>query len=108
MRFFLLFFFTNFNYRYIAFTGTITTATTAPAASLTTAPAAAATTTTTVVAPAAAGGARDAPRLEPLVHFIFYFYFITLIFILGPITMAAPPLPAAAGAQDATRLEPLV
>ena len=55
--FFLLFFFTNFNYRYITFTGTITTAITGPATSLTTAPAVSA----TAVAPAAAGGgARDA------------------------------------------------
>ena len=55
VRFFLLllFFFTNFNYRYITFMGTITTATTGPATSLTTAPAVSA----TVVAPAAAAGA---------------------------------------------------
>ena len=40
--------------------------------------------------PPAAAGARDATRLEPLVCFIFYF--ITLIFILGPIATAAPPI----------------
>ena len=47
-----VFFFTNFNYRYITFTGTITTAITGPATSLTTVPAVSA----TAVAPAAAGG----------------------------------------------------
>ena len=73
------------------------TATTGPATSLTTAPAVSA----TVVAPAAAGGARDVPRLKPLVSFILFYLFITLMFILGPITMAAPPPPAAAGARDA-------
>ena len=106
MRFFLLllFFFTNFNYRYITFTGTITTATTGPATSLTTAPAVSATVVasaaaaTTVVAPAPAGGARDVPRLKPLVSFILFYLFITLMFILGPIAMAAPPPAAAAGA----------
>ena len=103
----LLFFFTNFNYRHINFTGTITTATTGPATSLTTAPAVSATVVapaaaeTTAVAPAAAGGARDVPRLKPLVSFILFYLFITLMFILGPITMAAPPPPAAAGARDA-------
>ena len=65
---------------YITFTRTITTATTGPETSLTT-------------APAAAAGARDATHLEPLVCFIFYF--ITLIFILGPIATAAPPASAA-------------
>ena len=68
------------------------TATTGPATLLTTAAA----TTTTVVAPAAAGGAQDATRLEPLVCFIFYF--ITLIFILGPIATAVAPAPAGGGA----------
>ena len=70
--FFLLFFFTNFNYRYITFTGTITTAITGPATSLTTVPAVSA----TAVAPAAAGGgARDASRLKPLVCFILCYLF---------------------------------
>ena len=71
---FPLFFFTNFNYRYITFTGTITTAITGPATSLTTVPAVSA---TAVALTAAGGGARDATCLEPpvcsnLIYLIYY------------------------------------
>ena len=54
---------------------------------------AATTSATAAAAAAAGGGARDVTRLEPLVCFILYFYFNTLMFILalGTIAMAAPP-----------------
>ena len=62
------------------------------------APAAAAATAVGIAATApamaaVAGGARDASCLDPLVCFISYFYFNTLMFILalGTIEMAAPP-----------------
>ena len=44
------------------------------------------TTTATAAAALAAAQARDVTRLEPLVHFfILFFYFTTLMFILGPL-----------------------
>ena len=55
-------------------------------------------------AKAAAVAARDATCLEPLVHFFYlFFFFITLMFFLGLLTVSA-----VAGARDATRLELLV
>ena len=72
----------------------------APAASTAVAPAPAPAPATAVAlaataAAAAAGGARDVMRLEPLVCFISYLYFNTLMFILalGTIAMTAPPAP---------------
>ena len=59
---------------------------------------------TSTIATAAAAGAQDVTHLEPLVCFILYFYFNTLMFILalGTIAMAAQPVPAPppAGAPD--------
>ena len=48
---------------------------------------------TASVMAASGGGARDVTHLKPLVCFILYFYFNTLMFILalGTIAMAAPP-----------------
>ena len=73
----------------------------APAPAPATAVALAATAPATA-APAAPGGARDVMRLEPLVCFISYFYFNTLMFILalGTIAMAAPPAPVPPAAQQ--------
>ena len=114
---FLLFsfiFFTNFHYRYTTFTGTTTTinntstiaTAVAPAPAVSTAVALAATAPATA-APAAAGGARDVMRLEPLVCFISYLYFNTLMFILalGTIAMTAPPAPVPPAAQQQQGLE---
>ena len=58
-------------------------------------------------AAAAGGGARDVMRLEPLVCFISYLYFNTLMFILalGTIAMTAPPAPVPPAAQQQQGLE---
>ena len=58
-------------------------------------------------AAAAGGGARDVMRLEPLVCFISYLYFNTLMFILalGTTAMTAPPAPVPPAAQQQQGLE---
>ena len=53
-----------------------------------------------VAAAGETGRARDTTCLEPLVCLIFCFYFITLIFILGPLNVETAMAATAAWAQD--------
>ena len=53
-----------------------------------------------VAAAGATGRAQDATRIEPLVCLIFYFYFITLIFIFGPLNVETVMAATAAWARD--------
>ena len=53
-----------------------------------------------VAAAGATGRAQDVTRIEPLVCLIFYFYFITLIFILGPLNVETAMAATAARARD--------
>jgi uncharacterized BrkB/YihY/UPF0761 family membrane protein len=59
----------------------------------------------TAMAATAAARPRDATRLEPVCFIFLFFYFTTLIFILGPLNNFETAMAAAAG-RDATRLEP--